>query len=388
MTNPPVILLGGNDNALSVARALGRRSIPVFALNPANVDVVHSRHVKRIPTAPRADLAEAARDFFSGPDSRELEGAVLLALSDDAIVYLSKHRAELSRRFMLDLSNPEAALQMLDKYATYSAAQAAGVATPKFWPVDSVIDLQSIRDELVFPLIVKPVLSHVFQQQYGSKFIVAEDYDAVADAVAAVESSGTEAMLVERVPGPDSMLCSYYSYLDESGDPQFDFTKRIIRRNPPGMGLATYHVTDHVENIREPSLQLCREVGLIGLVNFEFKLDARDDQLKLIECNARFTGGNPLVQRSGLDLAGYVYNRIVGLPLPPTDEVRNGITMWDPVRDFKAYRALHESGDLSLPGWLKSVSRTHAVHPSFSLHDPAPGLARLRSYVRQPLARR
>ena len=202
VTNPPVILLGGNDNALSVARALGRRSIPVFALNPANVDVVHSRYVKRIPTAPRADLAEAARDFFGGPDSRELEGAVLLALSDDAIVYLSKHRTELSRRFLLDLSNPEAALRMLDKYATYSAAQAAGVATPKFWPVDSLIDLRSVGDQLVFPLIVKPVLSHVFQQQYGSKFIVADDYDAVADAVAAVESSGTAAMLVERVPDP------------------------------------------------------------------------------------------------------------------------------------------------------------------------------------------
>ena len=64
------------------------------------------------------------------------------------------------------------------------------------------------------------------------------------------------------------------------------------------------------------ALRLFRHVGLRGLANVEFKLDPRDGQYKLIECNARFTAANGLVAKSGIDLGRFVYCRAVGLPLP------------------------------------------------------------------------
>jgi len=134
-------------------------------------------------------------------------------------------------------------------------------------------------------------------------------------------------MLVELIPGLDDRLCSYYTYLDERGEPLFDFTKRVIRRNPPGMGGACYHVTDWIPEICEPALKLFRHVGLRGLANVEFKRDDRDGQYKLIECNARFTASNCLIERAGFDLARFVYNRVAGLPQAPLTSFRTGLRL-------------------------------------------------------------
>src|SRR6185437_4458297 len=128
------------------------------------------------------------------------------------------------------------------------------------------------------------------------------------------QMAGLDVMVVEMVPGPDSRLCSYYTYLDESGTPLFHFTKRVIRRSPPVFGGGSYHITDWLPEVKELGLRFFQAVGLRGLGNVEFKRDERDGRLKLIECNARFTEANCLVMASSLDLPLLVYNRLVGRP--------------------------------------------------------------------------
>lgn len=376
-TLPPAIVFHGNDNALSIVRGLGRRAIPVYVLNEPISDVQYSRYARRLPISTELPFQQAAIEFLTGSESDVYAGAVLLAASDDALQAIAQHRGELEHKFRLDLSNPVAQQQMLDKLATYHIADAAGVPTPRYWQATSLTDLDACRDELVFPLIVKPVLSHLFQRKFKTKFIVVETFDELLQAYEVVREAQIEVLLVEMIPGPDSALCSYYTYLDEAGNSLFDFTKRIIRRFPTNMGLATYHVTDHVDGVKEPALRLFRQAGLRGLANAEFKLDVRDNTLKLIECNARFTAANALIAKAGLDLSSLVYNRLVGIPLPRLDNYRDNVTLWDPFRDYKAYRELRCRGELTMLGWLRSVMRPH-LFPGFNWSDPQPGIVRLK----------
>lgn len=375
---PPLILVQGNDNAFSIARSLGRRSVPIYVLNGPRAEVNYSRYVRRLPIASNLPFREAVIDFLTSSASDPYLGSVLLAASDEALEMIAHHRSRLAKRFLLDLSDPVAQLKMLDKLATYRVAEQAGVPTPRFWEVSTNANLENLRRELVYPLIVKPLLSHDFQKTFSSneKFFVANSFEEVLAAVQRTQRAEIDVLLLEMVPGPDSALCSYYTYLDEQGQPLFDFTKRIIRRYPKNMGLATYHVTDHVPEVRELALRLFQSAGLRGLANAEFKLDARDGTLKLIECNARFTAANGLVSRAGIDLAQLVYNRIVGLPLPPLDTYRDNVTMWDPLRDYRAYQELRETGELSFAEWLRSILRPH-VFPCFDWRDPIPALVRL-----------
>jgi predicted ATP-grasp superfamily ATP-dependent carboligase len=382
-----VILLGGNHGALSIARNLGRRGIAVHAVNPPGSAILGSRYVRAEPMAADVPFAQGAMERLRSLADRCPPGSVLLAASDEGIEVLLEHREELAPHFRLDLCDPDAQRRMLDKQLTYEAARDAGVAAPRFWVVGSREELAALRDELVYPLLVKPRLSHRFQRRLRGKFLEARDPAELAQAYETTERAGLSTILVEKIPGPDHELCSYYTYLDERGDPLCHFTKRIVRRQPPNMGLACLHLTDRVDGIQEPALRLFRHVGLRGLANVEFKRDARDGELKLIECNARFTAANGLVERAGLDLAGLVYARLVGLPLPPRDGFRAGLRLWSPGRDFLAFLALRRRGELSLGGWLRSIAHPASL-PVFTWSDPGPSAGDALRRVRKLFSRR
>lgn len=370
---PPVIVLGGGMNALSIARSLGRRGVRVYALNEPTSHVRYSRYCRYIRVRNAGTQQESWTRFLLGRESDYLRGAVLLTGSDTGLEIIIAHRDELAQKFILDESNPEAQLCMLNKLCTYQKAVAAGVLTPRFWVAQTREEVMELRPELVYPLIVKPLLSHVFEDRFGVKFTVVADFEQLLEAHAVADEVGIATMLVEHIPGADDRLCSYYTYMDEQGNALFDFTKRVIRRYPIGMGSGSYHITDWNPEVRDESLKLFRHVKLRGLANAEFKRDDRDGKLKLMECNARFTAANCLVADSGYDLALFVYNRLTGRPQRPLGQYRQGLRLWDPVRDYHAYRALRRQGQLSAGQWVRSVLHRQTV-PHFRWDDPLPAL--------------
>ncbi len=390
---PPVVLVDGERNlmGLSVARALGRRGIKVYAITPPRSYVRYSRYCTWVPDSVTGgeDPDERAR-YLLGPASDWLRGAVLLMCYDQALQLIGRYHDRLKEKYRLDLCNPAAQLAMLDKLATYQAAVAAGVPTPRFWVANSRAQVEGYRGELVYPLIVKPLLSHVYRGRFWVKFAVANNFDETLAAYEQAERAGIAVMLVEQIPGPDDRLCSYFTYLDEQGNALFDFTKRVIRRYPLLYGPACHHVTDWIPELKEPALRLFRQVGLRGLANVEFRRDDRDGVLKLIECNARFTASNGLVSDAGYDLASFVYNRVVGLPPPPLGPLKVGKRLLFPVEDYHAYRALRRRGELTFWRWLKSVARPTTL-PVFRWSDPRPSLVfeweRFRTAVGRRLRR-
>jgi len=373
--SPPVVLLGGDANALSVARSLSRAGVAVYAIGLPNSPARWSRFCRWISTETHGDVQESWTRFLLGPESEHLRGAVLLSCCDDGIELIANHREALSQQFKLDDSDKHAQLCMLNKLATYEAAVAAGVPTPRFWVADSREQLDRILDELCYPLIVKPQHSHAFAARIGKgKFLRVENFSELLDAHRRLtEQVGIAVVLMECIPGPDDRLCSYYTYLDAQGRPLFDFTKRIIRRSPLNRGPACYHVTDWNPEVKEVALRLFQHVGLRGLANAEFKRDERDGQLKLIECNARFTAANCLVAASGLDLAKFVYNRLAGRPFELPSEYATGLHLWDPVLDFRAFLELRRANQQTLGRWLSSLWRPKML-PYFCWSDPLPSV--------------
>ena len=378
---PPVLILGGEANALSVARDLSEIGVRVYAAGDPDSCVRHSRHCKwiNLPSQPTPEESWAA--FLLGTDSDFLRGAVVLSCSDAGLQVLIRHREALRVKYRLDLSAPVAQRSMLDKLTTYKNARAAGVPVPLFWEVESRGQVLPLRDELVYPLLVKPRLSHLFEAKFGRKHVTAFNFEELLAIFDSTSGSGTDVLLMELIPGGDDQLCSYYTYLDEQGKPAFHFTKRIIRRYPTGMGTACYHITDWIPEIVPVAQKLFDHVGLLGLANVEFKLDRRDGQYKLIECNARFTASNCLVSASGFSLARFVYHRITGRPLPKMEKYELGLRLWDPIRDFWACRELRRAGQITFRQWFKSILHRHTWQ-FFRWSDPMPTLSRFLKPLR------
>jgi predicted ATP-grasp superfamily ATP-dependent carboligase len=370
-TLPPVVLLGGSTNALSIARSLGRTGVKVYAINWHTAAVRYSRYCHWLPVPWNGNDQESWTSYLLGPESDSLRGAVLLAGSDQGIEIIADHREKLQAKFILDESNPDAQRCMLNKLCTYQQAVAAGVPTPRFWVAATPQEILALQGELVFPLLVKPHFSHRFGERFGKRFAVAHNFDELVAAHETVSQAGIDTMLVEVIPGPDDRLCSYYTYLDEDSQPLLHFTKRIIRRFPANRGDACYHITDWNPEVRDLGLKLFHHVRLRGLANVEFKRDDRDGQLKLIECNARFTAANNLVAESGCDLAQFVYHRLIGRPKPAPQTYVIGKRLWYPRQDFQAFRELRRKKQITFWRWLASIAHRQTL-PYFRWHDPMP----------------
>jgi predicted ATP-grasp superfamily ATP-dependent carboligase len=372
---PPAVLLGGSANALSIARSLGRRGIDIYLSVAKDHEALYSRFCRHaFPFDVGTDPAVLWGDLLLGGSRAVPAGSVVLACNDSAVTFIATHRDALAGRYRLDDAVPDRQLAMLDKLSTLKAARAAGVGAPRFWEIDTPEEADAVAGDLPYPVIVKPLLSHLFQSKFGGrKFFTARNGEEVRAQLAAIHKAGLQAMVCEWIPGPDHQLASYYTYIDGRGTALFRLTKRTIRRFPKNEGLASYHVTDWNDEVAAAGARFLEGAGFRGLANVEFKRDARDGQLKIIECNPRFAAPQELFVRCGLDIASLVYDHVTGRPVDRGRPYRHGVRLWYPIRDFRAYRELRRLNELTFGTWLRSILHRQAF-PFFQTTDPLPAV--------------
>ena len=380
--NPlPCVLLGGSANALSVARSLWRAAVPVDVLGGSSGDPPASwsratRHFMRVERG--IDPADAWLAWLrSGADE-----SVILPCSDEGLEFIARHRHELEALGHHPAeANDEVVLAMLDKERTYELARDHGIPAPDTAALMSPEDLDSV-DEFRYPCAAKPIASHVFARTFTplAKGAYISDASEARVLLEPILAAGVPMLLTEVVDGTDE-CCSYYSYLDELGDPLVHFTKRKLRQYPTRFGLGTYHMTKWQPEVAELGLSFFQAIGLRGMGNVEFKRDARDGRLKLIECNPRFTNAQEQVRVSGIDFGLLSYARAAGTQLPPLGPFRENVGFWFPVGDLRALRQYRADGEWTIPAWLRSLPHRQAF-PLFSLIDPSPSLHNAARHVK------
>jgi predicted ATP-grasp superfamily ATP-dependent carboligase len=235
-------------------------------------------------------------------------------------------------------------------------------------------DIATVTARIGFPCALKPLHSHVFQRHCGAriKAFIVDSAGELADRFAEMRALGVEMLATEIIPGAEDQFYGYYTYVDASGEPLFHLTKRKLRQYPVGFGTGAYHVTTWDADVAEAGEAFVRGVGVRGLANVEFKRDARDGRLKLIECNHRFTAPTELFRLAGFDLARFTYDHLRGAE-PVPGKYRSGVRLWHPVEDTRAALKLRRRGELSSLRWAMSVA--HRQHlPVFRLRDPQPSI--------------
>lgn len=374
----PAIVVGGGVNALSIARGLGRRGINVDVL--ADIEAPnaarYSRYCRRyLPMA--RPLQEHWLDWLTGAGAEE--PAALLPGSDEGLELIVRNRSRLEgcghRPFE---ANDDVTLALLDKATTYELAATMGTAAPSGALIASLSDIDLAAQTIPLPAVLKPQVSHVFLRSFAATVkgqVIARPSQLAAAAMPMIEA-GVPMVLTELVPGPHDAYCSYYTYLDENGEPLIGVTKRKLRQYPIGFGEGTYHAMASEPEAAEIGLRFFQSVGIRGLANVEFKRDARDGALKLIECNLRFTQADALLRRAGVDLPLLAYSRLAGWPVPPMVEQQNGLHLWFPRQDVRAFLAYRRVGEIGTGEWLRSLGARKAL-PLFDWRDPAPSVREL-----------
>ena len=374
-TSTPVLLLGGRENTLAALRNLSALGVDVSVAATRECKALNSRFCGSKYIIPKT---VREKDYWHNlllSDNASLDGHILFAFCDESLEFMNAHQHHLAQRYIVQEFDPKLRMHMLDKLETLKLAKKAGIPTPSHWPIERDEDIYALRDQVRFPIMIKPLRSHTFAAEFSTKlFIIEDDFDEAIEKTLLARSKGHDVMVVEMIPGPDDLLSSYYTFIDASGHRLFDYTKSVIRRWPVNRGGACYHLSEWKPEVAALGQDFFDAIGWRGIANIEFKYDRRDDLWKVIEVNSRFTAAHRLVVASGMPIDTAIYCHLTNQPLPALQPSSSALRYWYPLRDFFAFVELNRTGQLTFRKWASSFWGHRKILPYFSRADPLPAI--------------
>jgi predicted ATP-grasp superfamily ATP-dependent carboligase len=381
-----VIILGGAENTLSLVRDFAGQGIETHVIAGKKCPAFESRYCRNryiIPDAQTSSgyFAELLFDRYK----EEWKGSVVFACNDDAIEFVIKHRQELDALYKLDIQKTALQKALLDKKETLRLAKSAGLHVPAFWEVEHLSAIDRIKNEAVYPVILKPLHSHIFQRKFCKKLLLINNAAELEQRAREVSELGIKYMISEYIPGPDTLLSSFYTYLDHNRNALFRYTKFVIRRYPVNFGGGSFHGAKWLPETAQEGERFFRHIDFTGLANIEFKRDTRDGKLKVIECNARFTAAQEFVTQCGINMPYIIYCYLTGAPLPETNFYKENLYFWYLQRDFNSFQEMRQRGEITLLKWIGSFATKKRIYPLFRWDDPWPALRSIYDYVKWKL---
>jgi D-aspartate ligase len=366
------IVLGGAHGSLEIARSLGRRGIRVWVVTADNPLATMSRYVERSLTwaGPREDGALA---FLADTCRRHaLHGWVLFAGSDDDLFFVAQNHAALGALFTLTTPAWDTVRFAYDKRQMNLRAAELGIAHPRTRYPRTADDLTTA--DLAYPVILKPSVREGRNAFVDAKaWRIDHPHELAARYEAAKALVGADTVMIqELIPGGGSTQYSYAAVWDR-GAPVAALVARRSRQYPVEFGFtSTFVETIEAPDVEAAATRFLGSLAYSGLVEIEFKHDARDGHYKILDVNARAWTWMALGAAAGIDFPAIQWSLAIGEELTP-QAARHGVNWLYFPRDLAA--SLHEmaAGRLSLFTYLQSVRRPAAA-AVFAWDDPWPAL--------------
>lgn len=381
---PPAVVLDVSFvNGLAACRSLHAAGACVIAVDHRPKALgLRSRAAVGVLSPDPAD-EHAYVEFLAGlAESSFGEPAVVFPTHDAPLEAVAKHAARLAA-YTLPGSGWDVLGPLQQKRHQYEAAARAGVATPAtFYPATRA-EAEEVAARLRYPAIVKPSDPIPFKRRFGKPVLVCADADELLRAFDAAE--GSDPMLQEVVPGDDASLWTVGTYTNAEGRPLGVFCGRKLLQMPRGFGTCRVGEARWRDDAVEQALALLDELGYHGIAQTEFRQDAEDGSLRLMEVNPRLWQWHGLARACGVDLPRIAYEDTLGSALAP---VRSG-----PEHDGRRWvagvahlRASHAEG-VGLRETLAPLCGGDVVEATFDLHDPLPALISASGLVTAPILR-
>jgi predicted ATP-grasp superfamily ATP-dependent carboligase len=372
-----VLWLG--PTGLTVVRSLGRAGVQVTAVHHDANEPSSGTRYARLQILPPLEQDENAWLEFLLSEGRRLapRKAALLPVSDAHWLFIARHRRVLREHFLFALPEGDDLEQWLEKPFQYAAAAKAGVPFPRTLVPRGLADVHSALSGLMFPCLLKPVLSHLWQREYRSKLTFVRTPEELIRHCEDALARGLGFMIQEYIPAEDNEIYGLHCCLNRDGEPLGYGVARKLRQQPPRFGNSCLTAIVHEPRVIELGLRLFRAMKFHGIGSIEFKRDPRDGEFKLMEVNVRATLLMSADVDAGVDIPLLGYRDVCGAPPPPRPVVptrfdrRVGVFASD-MQSAAFYRGL---GRLSRSAWLWSWRHARDTH--FAWDDLRP----MKGYV-------
>jgi D-aspartate ligase len=256
------------------------------------------------------------------------ERPVLVPCDDLAVGAVARNRELLARSYDLVCPPPRLALELLDKARQYERLADRGIPLPRTWILQDPADSSRISREARFPLVVKPREAQEFFLRNGFKALRAR----TPDALVALSRRYERMIVQEEIPGGVESIYEHSTFVDRSGRVLVSSLTRKRDEYPRPFGNATAVELVSAPHIAELGRKVLAALEYRGMSHAEFKVDARDGTLKLIELNPRFTWSAALNLAARGDTIYPAYAEAAGTSLPESDPMRQRMVWLSPQR--------------------------------------------------------
>jgi predicted ATP-grasp superfamily ATP-dependent carboligase len=306
-----VIVMGCSLTGYAVIRAFAKRNIHIIAMTYEKRDVAQlSKYVSEIVQSPSPDDEEHFITCLIQNADR-WAGALILETADSAAIALSKNKEVLSEYYRIATPDWDVLRIFIEKEKTYALAKQHDIPHPKSIPLFRLEDLKGISD-ILYPCILKPVRSSEFTSRFHVKNFEINNDRELKEKFKICLDAGQSMILQEIIPGPDDNLYKMQGYVNSHGMQVGKFFYRKLRQHPPHYGIARVGIsTDRHPDVERLTEELLSRANYRGYFSNEFKLDPRDDQLKLIENNCRMPRSGMLALACGIDFPWLIYQDLV-----------------------------------------------------------------------------
>lgn len=307
------LIIGGDFQGLGILRSLHAEGVPAFVIDHDTCISLFSRHAAGFRRCPRISEESAFAGFLADlVDEEGMLGWVVYPTSDEAVSFVSRHKAAIERRLKVPTPSWDVTRLLYDKRLTYRLANRLGIDIPRTWYPDCLDDVRSLDPP--FPAIIKPAVTDHFFPATKAKAIQVRDHEEMIGAYrrACQIVAADEIMIQEVIPGGTEHQFSFCS-LFKDGQAKAKLVARRARQHPMDFG----HASTFVETVDIPELEtlgsrMLAGAGYYGLSEVEFKRDPRDGVFKLLEVNARTWGWHSIGLKAGVNFSHLLFQDMMG----------------------------------------------------------------------------
>jgi predicted ATP-grasp superfamily ATP-dependent carboligase len=308
MQSADVLVTDGDQRAtLAVVRSLGRKDLRVVVGEKRERNLAAcsrycaDRLIYPSPTSDPKGFQEFLLDHVMTHSYR-----LLIPMTDVACMLVAEIAEQIRPTTQVALPDGGTYMFASDKAELIRFAQSNGIPVPDTVFVDGLTLLEEFASKSLYPVVVK---SRRSRMRVGNSIVYGRVQYAhsPAELVSKVRQSHQSIpnpLIQERIEGPGKGLFA----LCLRGEPLALFAHRRLREKPPSGGVSVLRESVPLdENLRACGTKLLRALNWTGVAMVEFKLDQRDNKLKLMEINGRFWGSLQLAVDCGMDFPFWLY---------------------------------------------------------------------------------
>lgn len=314
----PAIVVGREQTGLGALRSLRLAGIQAYVACPPDDLICRSRWYRPTPGPVRwnGDLGPLANDVLA---ALPLERAVLIPGRDDAALWAADiPTGPLADRFLVSSSSPATLRILQDKSRFGEFLAGTTIPHPRTYTIASEADIAAIPFDDLDRVFVKPADSQAFLRATGVKGLWAHDRAEFEAAWRRLSGAKLAVIAQEYIPGGADDHYFIDGFRDRRGTLTGLFARRRVRISPPDFGSSSYCVSvplDDVFAAMPGLLELLQRLAYRGIFSAEFKRDARDGALRILEVNTRAWWYVGFATRCGVNVVEMAWRDAQELPV-------------------------------------------------------------------------